>query len=213
MTQSQIIIILVVIGGVITLQFFQGRKINLLLMKKYVQGFEKNLRIKDKTYVWIGGYAGFRAHYELNDSAIKKLELTLTLLPRQSLLYFPISLLTRKHDRLYIVLRSKVRINTDVHIIKKYYYFLGPDIDEAKELEKGEVVLGESRFLTMYKNLKDLDKLMELAKKTFNPSRLRHIGLVKSTNILFALVKPDPDETPREVKKLIENFKNIVIHV
>ncbi len=211
MSQSQIIVILVVIGGIITLQFFQGRKINLLLMKKYVQGFEKNLNIKDKTYVWIGGYTGFRAHYELNDSSIKKLELTLTLLPRQSLLYLPISLITRKHDRLYIVLRSKVKINTDVHIIKKHYYFLGPDIDEAKELEKGEVVLGDSKFITMYRKLKDLDKLMELTKKTFNPNRLRHIALVKSTNVLFALIKPDPNETPMEVKKLVENFKTTVI--
>ena len=212
MSQSQIIVILLVIGGIITLQFFQGRKINLLLMKKYVQGFEKNLNIKDKTYVWIGGYAGFRAHYELNDSSVKKLELTLTLLPRQSLLYLPISLITRKHDRLYIVLRSRVKIDTDVHIIKKYYYFLGADIDEARELEKGEIVLGENKFLTMYRNLKDLDKLMELTKKTFNPDRLRHIGLVKSTNVLFALIKPDPNETPKEIKKLVENFKNIVIH-
>lgn len=212
MSQSQIIVILVVIGGVITLQFFQGRKINLLLMKKYVQGFEKNLKIKDKTYVWIGGYAGFRAHYELNDSTVKKLELTLTLLPRQSVLYLPISLLTRKHDRLYIVLRPRTRINTDVHIIKKHYYFFGPDIDEAKELEKGEAILGENRFLTMYRNLKDLDRLMEITKRTFNPDGLRHIGLVRSTNVLFALIKPDPNETPKEIKKLVENFKS-VIHV
>ncbi|HQP00076.1 MAG TPA: hypothetical protein PL042_05635, partial [Caldisericia bacterium] len=90
MSQGEIILIILIIGGVVSLQFFQGRKLNITLMRYYIRGFENNLKPKDQLYTWIGGYVGFKVQYEIDDEFIKQIEMSLTLLPRQSLLYLPI---------------------------------------------------------------------------------------------------------------------------
>jgi len=125
---GNLLFIIIALAGISVLQFQKGRRLNLMLMKAFVEGFEKRLKLRDKTYTWIGGSAGFKADYELSDNYVKKVELTLTLIPRQSLFYLPISFLVKRGDRLYIVLRPKFQVHSDAHIIRNFYYLFGPEI-------------------------------------------------------------------------------------
>jgi hypothetical protein len=203
--------IIVILAGIASLQFMKGRKLNVALMKVLSNGFEKKLKIKDQLYTWIGGYIGFKANYDLSDKYIKKVEMTLTLLPRQSLFYLPISILVKKGDRLFIVLRPRFEIKRDAHIIKSFYYLFGPAIEEKHELKKGSVEIEDRKgFYTLYEEESDIDKLRKLVVECFSDvRRVRHITVVKSTNVLFCLIKPDPNKTPEEIRKLVEYFPKI----
>ncbi|MCD6087565.1 MAG: hypothetical protein J7K11_06335 [Candidatus Hydrothermae bacterium] len=88
------------LSGFIYLQFLRGRRRNLERIRRCSAILEKIFQPADKTYTWIGGVAGFKAEYRLRDT--RKLYATFALLPRQSLLYFPISKLIFRADRLYL---------------------------------------------------------------------------------------------------------------
>lgn len=205
---GNLIFTIVVIAGIAVLQFQKGRRLNLALMKAFVDGFEKKLKIRDKNYTWIGGYAGFKADYDLSDNYIKKAELTLTLLPRQSLFYLPVSFLVKRGDRLFIVIRPRFRIRKDTHIIRNFYYLLGPEIREARDLTKGKIELENNPgYYTLYEDEAILEKLRKFTQEVFSDvKRVRHIALVKETNVVFCLIKPDPAKTPDEIRKLIEKL-------
>ena len=201
------ILVLVVLAGVAVLQFYQGRRLNIALIKHYVHGFESNLTIRDQLYTWIGGYSGFKADYEVNEKSIKKVEMTLTLLARQSLFWLPFSYPVKRGDRLYIVLRPSFKVHADAHIIRNFYYLFGPAIREAKDLTKGKAEFPDAKgFYTLYEEEGDVAKLRKLVEASMDPKRLRHIAVVKETNVLFCLIKPDPFKTPDELKRLVENF-------
>ncbi|MCX8095049.1 MAG: hypothetical protein N3D74_02515 [Caldisericia bacterium] len=210
MTQGQIILLMLILGGLTSLQFFKGRKLNTLMMVKYIRDFEENLKPKDKLYTYIGGYIGFKANYDFNDKLIKKLELTLTLLPRHSLLYLPISYLTRKHDRLYVVLRLNEKFGYDAHIIKKHFYFPGPMIDNIETYKKENMTFDGKEFYVFYKNKIDLENLIELSKDTVGFKNLRHIGYTRETNVLFLLLKPELGITPKDLKKLTKKVSDLL---
>lgn len=210
MTQGQLILLLLIVGGITSLQFFKGRKLNTLMMVKYIRDFEENLKPKDKLYTYIGGYIGFKANYDLKEDFIKKIELTLTLLPRHSLLYLPISYLTRKHDRLYVVLRLNEKFGYDAHIIKKHFYFPGPMIDNIETYKREEMVFDGKDFYVLYKNKIDLDRLIELAQNSVGFNNLRHICYTRETNVLFLLLKPDIDKTAKDLKKLVKNLSDLL---
>jgi len=207
---GNLILIIVILAGVSVLQFYQGRRLNVTLMKHYVHGFESKLKIRDQLYTWIGGYAGFKADYDINDNFVKKVEMTLTMLPRQSLFWLPFSFPVKRGDRLYIVLRPKFQVHADAHIIKNFYYLFGPAVTDAKDLTKGKVDFSDANgFYSLYEDEGDVKKLCKLVEASMDPKRLRHAAVIKETNMLFLLIKPDPYKTPDEIKKLVEKFPKI----
>lgn len=210
MTQAQIILLMLILGGIASLQFFKGRKVNTLMMIKYIRDFEESLKPKDKLYTYIGGYIGFKANYDINENFIKKIELTLTLLPRQSLLYLPISYLTRKHDRLYVVIRLNEKFGYDSHIIKKRFYFPGPIIDNIETFRKEDIVLNGKEFYALYKNRSDLERLMKLVENSISIEDLRHIAYTRETNVLFLLLKPNLEKTAKDLKNLTKELTNLL---
>jgi hypothetical protein len=201
------VLVLVVLAGVAVLQFYQGRRLNIALIKHYVHSFESVLTIRDQLYTWIGGYSGFKVVYDVDEKSIKKVEMTLTLLSRQSLFWLPFSYPVKKGDRLYIVLRPSFKVRADAHIVRNFYYLFGPGITEIKDLTRGKAEFaGAKGFYTLYEQEGDIAKLKKLVEASMDPKRLRHIAVVKKTNVLFCLIKPDPLKTPDELKRLVENF-------
>ena len=201
------VLVLVVLAGVAVLQFYQGRRLNIALIKHYVHSFESVLKIRDQLYTWIGGYSGFKVVYSVNEKSIKKVERTLTCLPRQSLFWLPFSYPVKKGDRLYIVLRPTFKVRADAHIVRNFYYLFGPGITEKRDLTRGKAEFdGAKGFYTLYEQEGDVKRLRRLVEASMDPKRLRHIAVVKETNVLFCLMKPDPMKTPDELKLLVENF-------
>ncbi len=196
--------VILVLAGIASLQFYRGRKLNLLLMEHYIKVIKGIVKPEDENYVWLGGYIGFRADYKVNRENIKKFEFTLTLLPRQSLLYFPVSLVTSRHDKLYVVIRPFNNIRREAHLIQKGYYRLRPDIENEDLLQKEIVRIGSKDYEALYEKKRDIMKLKELVESLSKPGNIKHVALTPKTNVFYVQMKPEPETISEDVKKLVE---------
>jgi len=204
---SGLLLAIMVLAALTTIQFYKGRKLNLQLMQHYLRSIEEVVKPEDRDYVWLGGYIGFRANYKVNRDNIRKFEYTLTLLPRHSLLYFPIALITSRHDKLYVVVRPFAQIKREAHLIQKGYYRLKPDIENEPLLQEEEIEIAGRKYEALYEKRKDVIKLKELVESLSNPHNVKHVSLTPKTNVFYVLMKPEPDTIKEDIEK-IERFVN-----
>ncbi|WP_048146928.1 hypothetical protein [Pyrococcus abyssi] len=206
---STMILLIMVLAAVSTLQFYKGRKLNLLLMQHYLRSIEAVVKPKDKDYVWLGGYVGFRAYYKLEDKDILKFEYTLTLLPRQSILYFPISLLINRHDKLYVVVRPTFDIKREVHFLQKGYFRMKPRIEREIELLKGEEEINGVKFEVLYEKSRDVEAVKEFISGFSKVKNVKHVALVPKTNVIYVFFKPEPESIEDDVRNIIRFVKRM----
>lgn len=193
-TTSTIFVILVLLAFIAIAQFIRGRKINLLLISFTADKMEEIMKPRDKIYQWIGLYVGYRAVYKLLKNYLDRVEITVTLIPRQSLLYFPIALLTSRHDRIFLVFCYKRSFPREAHIVRKGYYRTGIKraIKNIERMRIDTVSIKGTRFYLVYEDANYLNKLMKFVKELNNPSIINHIALVPRNNTLYiaARIKP-----------------------
>jgi len=205
----ELLVAIIILAGAATLQFFRGRRLNILLMEHYLKSIEPILRpYQDKNYTWLGGYVGYRAMYAVNRKNIRTFEYTLVLLPRQSLLYFPISLLTSRHDKIFFVVRPYSQIKRNIHVIQKHYYRIKPKIEEEEILEKTTIEVKGVKYDVLYERKKDIGFIVRFLESMPNVKDVKHVSLTLSTNVFYVLLRPRP-ETARECAKKIVDFVNI----
>jgi len=195
--------IIFVLAGISVIQYYRGRKLNLLLMEHYIRAVKEIVKPEDENYTWLGGYIGFRAEYKVNRDNIRKFEYTLTLLPRHSILYFPISLLTSRHDKLYFVIRPFVEIRREAHLIQKGYYRLKPDIENEPLLQKETIEIAGKEYEALFEKKRDIENLRELVENLSKPHNVKHLSLTPKTNVFYVLMKPEPDTIGEDVEKLV----------
>jgi len=200
---SGLLLAIMVLAALTSIQFYKGRKLNLQLMDFYLRKIEEVVKPEDKDYVWLGGYIGFRAEYKVNRGNIRKFEYTLTLLPRHSILYFPISLLTSRHDKLYFVIRPFVEIRREAHLIQKGYYRLKPDIENEPLLQKETIEIAGKEYEALFEKKRDIENLRELVENLSKPHNVKHLSLTPKTNVFYVLMKPEPDTIGEDVEKLV----------
>lgn len=204
---SELLLALMILAGAASYQFYKGRKLNLQLMDYYLRAIEEVVKPKDKDYVWLGGYIGFRAQYKIERDNLRKFEYTLTLLPRHSLLYFPISLLTSRHDKLFIVARPYSTIKREAHIIQKGYYRLRPNIENEPLLQRDEVEVNGKRYELLFEKRRDAELLREFLAGFQKVANVKHVSLTPSTNVFYVFMKPDIDTIRGDVEHVV-NFVN-----
>ncbi|WP_099211415.1 hypothetical protein [Thermococcus henrietii] len=200
---STLLFALMVVAALTSIQFYKGRKLNIQLMEHYLRSIEEVVKPEDKDYVWLGGYIGFRASYKVNRDNLRKFEYTLTLLPRHSLLYFPIALLTSRHDKIYFVIRPFAEIKREAHLIQKGYYRLKPNIENEDLLQRETIEIAGKEYEALYEKKRDVIKLRELVESLSKPHNVKHVSLTPKTNVFYVLMKPEPDTIERDVKKLV----------
>lgn len=192
--------------------YFLGRRKNALLMKQYAAAIEGALKPSDQQYTWVGGYIGFRADYKVKSELVKRVKATLHLLPRLSLLYYPIALLTMRHDKLYIVVEVAKSLTGEAHLIKKGHYRLfPPGIDHVERFRQSEVTLGDTAFELLCQDAKGERQLFSWARELkvdFN--RVKHLSFTSSTNVIYAFVEPSTDLIPVLLKAMPELAPTVV---
>ena len=200
---SGFILAVMVLAAISSIQFFKGRQLNLRIMQHYLRSIEDIVKPEDKEYVWLGGYIGFRAYYKVNRDNIKKFEYTLTLLPRQSILYFPIALITSRHDKLYIVVRPFNDIKHEAHLIQKGYYRMKPKIENEDFLKKETIEIAGKKYEALYEKRRDVELLKYLIESMSKPQNVKHVSLTPSTNVFYIQMKPEPDTISEDVARII----------
>ncbi|NJE02786.1 hypothetical protein [Thermococcus sp. MV11] len=191
------------IAGISALQFYRGRKLNLMLMEHYIKAIKEVVKPEDELYTWLGGYIGFRAEYKINRSNVRKMEFTLTLLPRHSLLYFPIALITSRHDKLYIVIKPFSDIRREAHLIQKGYYRMRPGIENEDLLQKEIIEVAGRQYEALYEKRRDVENLKALIESLSNPRNVKHVSLTPKTNVFYVLMKPEPDTIGEDVERIV----------
>lgn len=172
-----------------------GRKKNQEIAKFVGKTLEEILKPYDQSYTWLGGTIGFRASYK--NSNFNKVEATLTLLPRQSPLYYPASFLVSGFDRLYITFFLKTKLTSECHILdEKYLKYRGPIIQNFASFVKENREIRGKKFLILYNDQEiknTLLKILKIIDENGFPGIVKHIAMVPDKHTLFFLIIPKND--------------------
>jgi len=186
--------LLIIFAVVTTAQYFLGRRKNLLLIQEYAKAMEDALKPVDKQYTWVGGYIGFKAEYKVKQETVRIVRATLHMMPRLSLLYYPVAKLTMRHDKLYVILETSKNIDGEAHLIQKGYYRIGPGIKDEEKFLRRDVRLGDEEFEMLYQDGKGESQLLSWAQSMpVDFKRIKHLSFTSSTNVIYALIDPSLD--------------------
>ncbi len=192
-------------------QFSSGRRVNLSLIEFTARTLEDCLRPVNKEYTWIGVYVGYQARFKLREKGVSRVEATVTLVPRQSLLYYPISKLTSRFDKAYLVFHLDKPVAREAHVVRKRYYVRGVSrvIKGYERMRKEDVQVKDTVFHLVYTSREAVEKLLELPRSLGKPSLINHLALVPATNTLYLAVKIEPESFEEVVKKALELARSI----
>ncbi len=185
--------VVIVIALLTTAAYFMGRRHNVLLMRMYAGALEQALKPVDQKYTWIGGYIGYKAEYKVKDEYFKQVRATLHLMPRMSMMYFPVARFTMRHDKLYFVFECKQSLPGEAHLIKKgQYRFVPPGIEHEEKFRRREVTVGGVEFQLLSLDTRGERELLRWAEslRVSDYSRVKHLSFTSSTNVVYAYVDP-----------------------
>ncbi len=198
-------ILIALIAGISTLQFYRGRKQNLMILEYSTRVLEKCFKPKDKNYTIIGIYIGYDATYKVIHEMIKNIKAVVLLLPRQSLLYMPIAKLTSRFDRVFLIINYKKNkiFPGEAHIVKKGYYRLGikRTIKNIEKMQIERISIGTNKYYLVYTHRSLVEKLINFAKQLEDPSIINHLAIVPKNKRLYLAAKLVPDKLEELAKK------------
>jgi hypothetical protein len=193
-----------VLAGATSFQFYRGRKKNLQLMIDYVRELERGLNPIDKNYTMLGLYSGFKADYVLGGRP-RKVVATLGLMPRESLWYYPISMLTLKHDRLYLVYYLETKKLPKLHLLKpQVLKYKGIDLDK-RELK--EITIDNEKYLFYSTDENALKRAVALVREVPD---LLHIAITPETGVLYFFAKPKVGAVERLAREGLNWAKELI---
>ena len=164
---------LVGLGIAATAQYFFGRRKNKAIAAGISRALEALLKPNHTNYVNIGGSIGYNFVYSLSTGPWVSAKGTITLSPRQSLLYLPISRFLGFTDRFFINLFTKKKIKGEAHIVSRAT-LRRARIDGLEEMSRREAEAGGKRFVLLWRGT-DLSSELDALLQAFpDPGRLRH---------------------------------------
>lgn len=194
-TQQPVFYLFIAFTILLTLGYSWGRRGNKRIYLSAFNALVETLRPKDQTFTTIGGQTGYHANLiPKKNSFIRRVDATITLLPRQSWLYLPFSLLTFRFDRLFLIMlfsKKATGVLKEGHLIEeKYSRFRGPKITNEEQLQKKSFRWGEHDFLLYYADESMKNDLLELKERLKEPKHLRHIAVVPDHDQAFLFMIP-----------------------
>ena len=172
--------------------YYWGEKEN---KRIYISAFNALVDIikpLDQTFTNIGGLIGYHGNFVTSkDSPIEKVEATITFLARQSLLYLPVSILIRKHDRLFITLHLRQSPKEEGHLIEeRYSRYRHARITNEARLKRETLRWGAYNYLVYYEGNRMRDQLRKFTASLADPGILRHIAIVPDQKKCFVFMIP-----------------------
>jgi hypothetical protein len=199
------------------LGYFWGRRVNNRLFLSAFNDLITVIRPVDQTFTNIGGLIGHHGEFiPAKRSPVEKVEATITFLPRQALLYLPVSMVIRKYDRLFITIYLRHKPGAEGHLIETgYSRFRGPKITNADRLKCEEVSWGGLRYY-LYFETEDIRKqLVSFMQQNLDPGTIRHIAVVPKEKKCFVFMIPRRGSVARffgPVYTWISKFKGSDLH-
>jgi len=208
------LLLIFAIGAFIAVSFPRGRKKN---REIYLSAFNDLIEIfkpDDQAFTNIGGLVGHHANFFFKEKdELKKINATITLMPRHAPLYMPISKLLMGNDRLFITLYMRCSPPGEGHLIeKKYADCRGPKITNANRLYKKEVKWDKYNFHLYYERMMMYDQLKQFIDNNPNPGLIRHIAILPDQRKGFIFMIPQHGMVGRNLEPayqfILKIFKN-----
>ena len=193
MITSPVFFGILLLAGVTVIQFYRGRRKNLEILERSIRILEEVIKPKSKEYTVIGIYVGYHAKYLVDRGGVREVDATVVLLPRQSLLYIPIAIVTSRFDRLYLVFQLRKTPCAEAHLVRKGYYRLGVKrvVKNFENMICESVEIGNARYHLVYTSRPMAEKLLRFANELSRPSILNHVAVVPKLNRLYIAAKLD----------------------
>jgi hypothetical protein len=177
----------------LTLGYFWGRRRNRELFLSTFNDLMEVFRPDDQTFTNIGGAIGYHANLFIRKKGafLSRVDATITMLPRHSWLYLPLSKLIRKYDRLFIELYVKSKPREECHIIEdQYSRFAGAKITGTEYLNRETVTWGTYTFYLYYESTAVHARLTDFIARNPEPGTIRHIAVVPAQKKCFIFMIP-----------------------
>jgi hypothetical protein len=197
----------------LTLGYFWGRRQNRDIYLSALDDLVKIVKPDDQTFTNIGGAIGYHANLQIKKKGapISRVDATITLLPRHSWLYLPISKLIRRYDRLFITVHMKHPLPEEVHLIEdRYDGFRKSKITNADRLNREDITWGNLNFHFYYGSTKMRDKVMKFMESHPEPGTIRHIALVPEQKSGFIFMIPKKDGVARYLKPVYDYIPRLI---
>jgi hypothetical protein len=190
-----------------TLGYFRGRKKNAWIAGHIGKETEEVLRPHDTEYVNFGGTIGYNLVYKLK-GPFREAKGTFTLLPRQSLLYLPISLLVSRHDRYYLQLFATGKLAGEGHIVAKpYFHKAKRNITGIEEMSSAEAFKDNKVYYLFWKEKGMEEKLRGFLERLENPKILLHFCCYAENKNFFFYLNPLVGKTGVFLKSAVPGLK------
>jgi hypothetical protein len=195
----------------LSLGYLWGRRRNKRIFITAFESMVDVLKPKDQQFTNIGGLSGYHANIiPKKNKYIRRVDATITLLPRQSWLYYPFSRLVRRFDRLFILFTlspKAVGVLEEGHLIeRKYSGFMGAKIDNADSLHQETFEWGGMTFYMYYENDAVKRELEDAKQRLAEPGTLRHLALVPDQDRMWIFMIPRLGTVHGIVSKLNDWF-------
>jgi len=177
----------------LTFGYFWGRRHNREIFLSAFNDLMAVFHPDDQTFTNIGGAIGYHANLFIRKKGafLSRVDATITMLPRHSWLYLPISMLIRKYDRLFVELYVKNKPREECHLIEAHYSrFAGAKIAGAGRLNKETVTWGAYTFYLYYETIETHTRLMDFIDRNPEPGIIRHIAIVPDQKKCFIFMIP-----------------------
>lgn len=191
---------ILILGLISTWGYFRGRNTNRRISGAISEVLQDAFAPLDTNYTNIGGTIGHNARFELSPP-LTELKATLTMLPRQSVLYYPISRLIVRYDRLYLNVFTSRRLLGEGHIISADYYpRMRVSIAGESRLKRDEMMHQGRRFILLWDRSRVAGPLREYLKGLTDASCLKHFCCYRDNDTFFLFIAPRKESTERAVK-------------
>ena len=193
-----VLIVIIAVSAFIAFSFHSGRRKNKEICSDIFNQLVKVFKPDDQTFTNIGGTVGHHGTFTFKERGpVSRIDVTLTLLPRQAPLYMPISKFLMKNDRLFISVYMRYPPPGEGHIIERGYTgFRGPEITNISRLHQMEFKWGDLDFFVYYEQDRMVDHFKKLIKSLPVPGPIRHIAIVpdQRKGFIFMGIQQEPIE-------------------
>ncbi len=205
------ILLIIVLAAVSTAGYFRGRKKNRWIAGWISRETEDVLKPDHTSYTNIGGTIGYNFTFALTPP-LKEAKGTFTLLPRQSILYLPVSLIITRHDRYYLHIYAAKKLMGEGHLIRKdYFRRMRTSIAGAEAMEKETLVQKGREYILLTKEVSVKGPLKKLLSTLDQPDHLMHFCCYPDTKVFFVYMKPVKGQTGAVLKHISQALPSFII--
>jgi len=197
--------IFILISLILTAGYFLGRKKNRAVAASAINTLLELMKPERQEITNIGGLVGYHVRMWFDGGKAEEAQGTITMLPRHSLLYLPVSRIFRGFDRFFITIKLKaLPVEKQARLFEKRFYYKHRKI-AGNNMQVNTLSRNGREFLIFYENSRELAYLQNLFSGIVNPDKLKEISILPGKGVIEILVVPSAGDN-RVLGSIIRTF-------